>query len=151
MRRWTDTGEYPRSKESYYNPNTRNTKMLFSSWAPQYAQMSRWPALHRHMSARTHTHTQQLCTSARQRSHAPSFAKLHHSSRRATTICTQDDGENARWSDENNIVGGIIIKSQVLTQTETVLILGEQTLMRGRECLTERERERERGDTRHDR
>lgn len=33
---------------------------------------------------------------------------------------------------QNNIVGVIIIKSQVLTQTETVLILREQTLMRGR-------------------
>lgn len=81
---------------------------------------------------RTHTHTQQLCTSARQRGDAPFYTKLHHSISMATTICTQDGGENARWSDENNIVGGIIIKSQVLTQTETVLILGEQTLMRGR-------------------
>lgn len=92
----------------------------------------------------THTHTHSGCA------HLPASAeKLHHSICMATTICTQDDGENARWSDENNVVGGIIIKSQVLTQTETVLILGEQTLMRGRVSVWERERQRR--DTRHDR
>lgn len=32
-------GEYPRSRESYYNPNTQNTKMLFSLWALHYGTM----------------------------------------------------------------------------------------------------------------
>lgn len=91
------------SKEQRELLQSQHTKhqMLFSSvW--NYAQMSRQhsPA---DTAAHTHTHTAAVHICPQH-----SDPQLDHSST-ATTICTQGDGENARWSD-NTTVGGIIIK-----------------------------------------
>lgn len=51
-------GEYSRSRESYYNSNTQNTKM-FSLWALHYGTMNRQAGLHTqvHMYEGTLAHT----------------------------------------------------------------------------------------------
>ena len=120
MWRWIEMGEYPRSRESYYNPNTQNTKMLFSLWALHYGTMhyertgrpansgahtqTHSSCAHLHTNTHTHTHTHSK-THVRTHNYLKSFQQhddcnLH--TRRTKCINTS--------TTENNIVGEIIQK-----------------------------------------
>lgn len=93
--RWIEMGEYPRSRESYYNPNTQNTKMLFSLWALHYGTMH-YERTGRPTDSGAHIQTHSSCAHLHTHTYTHTVRLTptiiwNHSSSMTTVICTHGE------------------------------------------------------------